>query len=167
MKFLPYENFYLVTPLKPAEVQERLEQNTQAAPGFSFSSMFSQSYDACFSGYVINATFEFKRNINYRNSFLPLISGSTEAWPGGSRVHVKMRLNTAVMIFMCVWLGGVGLACAGVIASGVSDKHFEPAALIPFGMFLFGYALATGGFKYESNKAKTLLLGILGGQIEP
>ena len=70
MPFLPFENFYIITDLKPDEVQARLEKEVEPDKGFSFSGLFSRS-DRNFTGYVVNGTFEFKRVINYRNSFLP------------------------------------------------------------------------------------------------
>jgi hypothetical protein len=167
MKFFPFENFYIITKLQVAEVQHRLENEVEPDTGFSFKDLFSSASSSLyFSGYVLNGTFKFKRVINYRNSFLPEIKGSTETYLDGSRVHVKMRLNTAVLLFMCVWLGGVTLAGIGIMVSSIIDRKFEWAMLLPLGMFAFGYTLATGGFKYESQKAKSKLLEILEGKME-
>jgi hypothetical protein len=165
MIFLPFENFYIITSLNPEQVQDYLQQEVEPGNGFSFKSIFSSSSDKYFSGYVINGTFEFKRVISYRNSFLPQIKGSTEAWINGSRIHVTMRMHIAVIIFMCMWLGGVGLAGVGILLRSFSKGVFEPTTLIPFGMFLFGYVLATGGFKYESSKARNKLVELLNGEI--
>ncbi|WP_448703009.1 hypothetical protein ACFGVR_11715 [Mucilaginibacter sp. AW1-3] len=182
MKYLPYENFYIVTTLKPDEVQERLGlnvttlkpdevqerwgQNVQAVWGFSFNNAFSQSYNTPFSGYVVNGTFEFTRNINYYNPFLPLIKGTTEACTNGSRVHVKMRLHLFVMIFICLWLGATGLFGIPIFIICLIHLNLATPALIPFGMFIFGSVVVTASFKYESGIAKGMLLEILGGRIE-
>jgi len=165
MNFLPFENFYIITSLNPEQVQECLQQEVEPSNGFSFKSLFSSSSGKYFSGYAINGVFEFKRVISYRNSFLPQIKGSTEAWINGSRVHVTMRMHIAVIIFMCMWLGGVGLAGVGILLQSLSKGGFESAEFIPFGMFLFGYALSTGGFKYESSKARNKLVELLNGEI--
>ena len=165
MNFLPFENFYIITSLKPEQVQDCLQQVVEPNNGFSFKSLFSSSSGNYFSGNVINGVFEFKRVISYRNSFLPQIKGATEAWINGSRIHVTMRMHIAVIIFMCMWLGGVGLAGVGILLQSLSKGGFEPTAFIPFGMFLFGYVLSTGGFKYESSKARNKLVELLNGEI--
>jgi len=64
-----------------------------------------------------------------------------------------------------MWMGGVFLAGIGLIAAG-SATGVGPIALIPFGMFLFGYALIMGAFKFESAKAKRTLAQIFQGSIE-
>ncbi len=166
MRFLPFENFYITTSLKPDEVQERLRQEVEPVQGFSFKNIFSASSGAYFSGYVAIGAFEFKRLIYYRNSFLPVIKGTTETWLNGSRVHVKMRMEIAVIVFMCLWLGGVGIAGLAFFVNNISNHEFDAASLIPLGMFIFGYLLATGGFKFESIKAKNKLLELLDGEME-
>ncbi|MGZ3765938.1 MAG: hypothetical protein ACXVB0_13195 [Mucilaginibacter sp.] len=165
MKFFPYEIFYITTSLKPAEVQDRLSKEVEPPQRLSFKNLFSFGSGAYFSGYVVNGTFECKRMINYRNSFLPIIKGTTETYLNGSRLHVKMSMHIAVVIFMCFWLGGVGVFGIGFLLQNYSKGGFEPASLIPVGMFVFGYVLATSAFKFESTKAKDKLLEILDGKI--
>ena len=164
MKFLPFENFYIITNLKPEQVQARLEKEVEPNKGFSFSNLFSRS-DRAFTGYIVNGTFEFKRIISYSNSFLPQIKGSTEPWMNGSRVHIKMRMHNAVIGFMCLWLGMALLFGVGFLVQELNKGPFEVVDLAPFLMFGFGYVLATGGFKFESTKAKNMLLEILNGTI--
>ena len=165
MKFLPFENFYIITSLKPEEVQERLQKEIKPDIGFSFKNLFSSSSDYYFSGYAINGTFRFKRIINYRNSFLPQINGSTETWLNGSRVHVNMRMDVVVVVFMCIWLGGIMFIGIMIMLQDFLKGRFEFASLIPFAMFLFGYLLSTGGFKHESSKARNKLIELLNGEI--
>ena len=165
MNFFPYENFYIISDLKPEQVQEHLQKEVEPVKGFSFRNIFSGSSESYFSGYVVNGTFEFKRIINYRNSFLPQIKGSTETWINGSRVHVKMGMHIAVTVFICIWLGTALLFGVGFLVQELSKGPFEITDLFPFAMFVFGYILATAGFKYESNKAKNKLVEILNGII--
>lgn len=166
MKLLPFEDFYINTNLKPGEVQSSLEKEVEPDKEFSFKNLFITTSDYYFSGYVVNGTFEFKRIISYRNSFLPQIKGSTEAWLNGSRVHIKMRMHTAVIIFMCIWLGFTALFGIGFLIQEMNKRPFEIADLTPCGMFLFGYLLTMGCFKYESVKAKDKLLELLAGNIK-
>jgi hypothetical protein len=165
MNFLPFENFYIITSLKPEEVQDHLQEIVEPDKGFSFSNFLSSSSGYYFTGYVINGTFEFKRIINNRNSFLPQIKGSTETWLNGSRVHIIMRMHIGVTIFMCMWLGFALLFGVGFLIQETKKGPFKIVDLAPFGMFLFGYLLSLGGFKYESNKAKNKLVDLLNGDI--
>jgi len=166
MNFLPFEHFSIVTSLSPAQAQERLEQEVSADTGFSFNKLFS-SPDKYFSGYVANGTFEIKRIINYRNSFLPVIKGSIEFDIDGSRIQVKMQPHILVIVFMCIWLSGTLIGGLAFLTQQLhSSSNFDVTALMPFGMFIFGYLLAMGGFKYEVPKARIKLVELLGGSLE-
>ncbi|MEN7550522.1 hypothetical protein AAG747_21560 [Rapidithrix thailandica] len=65
-----------------------------------------------------------------------------------------MRLHPLVMVFMLIWLGGVGMGCLAVLGSFSKRHNFDSMSLIPFGMLILGYVIVTGGFKYESIKSK-------------
>lgn len=165
MKYLPYENFCITTKLKPAEVQQRLEKEVSTRPG-SFFSFGSREISTYFEGYAINGRFEFERDIKYRNSFLPKITGNTEPWLSGSRVHVKMRMPLAVIVFMCVWLIGAAFGGIIILLAALNTGHTGIVMFAGFGFFLFGYLLMMGGFKRESRDAKKKLLEMLDGEVE-
>ncbi|MCR8558897.1 hypothetical protein KXD93_14670 [Mucilaginibacter sp. BJC16-A38] len=166
MTFLPYENFYIITNLKPEAVQQRLEAEISPGDGSFFKfGMSSSSTATYFEGFAVNGTFKFKRVISYRNSFLPQIEGTTEVYPSGSRVHVKMKMYLFVVIFMCLWICPLGLATIWAVVRAIVDKHIEPNNFVPFAMMLFGYGITMGGFKSESIKAKSKLLEMLDGEI--
>ena len=167
MRYFPYENFYIISKLKPNEVQEKLQEVVSPDSGFIFS---LRGYNTAgpntpFKGYALNGAFEFKPAIIYRNAFLPQIKGSTEAYLDGSRVHVKMTLYIFVMIFMSIWLVGAGLVCLAFVPKFINNKHTE-TDIIPYCMFLFGYLLVTYGFKSESLSSKSFLVELLDGKIE-
>src|SRR6202012_905244 len=130
MKLLPYENFHIITLLKPAKVQGCLEREVEPDAGFSFKGVFSSPSAVYFSGYVVNGTFEFKRIINYRNSFLPRIKGSTESWISGGRVHVKMKMHIAVTIFMCIWLSFALFGGIEILLQELKEGQFVIADLV-------------------------------------
>ncbi|HAL82093.1 MAG TPA: hypothetical protein DCO83_07545 [Mucilaginibacter sp.] len=165
MKFLPYENFYIITRLRPDEAESRLQQEVSPGNG-SFFNFFRSTFTTYFEGYAVNGRFEFKRNINYRNSFLPQIKGTIENGPGGSRVHVKMNMLVFVTIFMCFWLGATGLAAIALITRQFERGQLTAADFVVFIMFLFGYGLTMGSFKFESLKAKSYLVELLDGEID-
>jgi hypothetical protein len=102
MKLLPYENFCIISKLKPEEVQERLQEAVSPDIGYSFylGGLNPLGPNTPFKGCITNNKFAFKPTIIYSNSFLPQITGSIEACDGGSRIHVKMTMYTFVMITM-------------------------------------------------------------------
>lgn len=162
MKYLPFENFVLVTSLSADEVRNRLANNIEPQKNsFIFTSKKNTSKP--YEGSIINNTFKISRIISYRNSFLPVITGEiSQAW-GKTEITVNMKPVIFVQIFMAFWLGGVGLACIGILVAGIIKfkdiihNGFSPAFLGPFGMFIFGYLLITLSFRYESKTSKEFL----------
>jgi len=107
-----------------------------------------------FVGYVKEDSFSLKRNIRYRNSFLPLIRGRIVSTETGTQVKVTMFMHPVVAVFMAFWLWFVG---SGALA--------ETSML--WLMFTFGLALTLGGFFPEVIKAKRMLTeAVLGPEAE-
>lgn len=164
-KFLPFENHVLTTKLSTLEVLKRIEDNME--PDYANIFAFNRKFAKPYSGHTQGLTFTMRRNINYRNSFLPVISGRIETFSRETEIRIKMRLHSFVAFFASFWLGIVGLVCIGVVIAGllhfpvVLHDGFSPAALAPFGMFAFGYLLTTLSFKSESKKSLQFLSGLL------
>ena len=74
---LPFENYVLTTRLSADEVLKRVAANIQQKQAFSFST-FSRNYTKPYTGQITGTTFKMSRNIYYRNSFLPIITGFTD-----------------------------------------------------------------------------------------
>lgn len=165
MPFIPFENFYIISKLTPVEIQSKLEK-VVSRPNNSFRGLFSSNPDTPFSGYVSPKLSLFKPNINYRNSFIPEIQLKAEPYLNGSRIHIKMRLLDFVLVFMCFWMTGAGVACIVTIVNFFSGAGSGAIVFVPFGMLAFAYLLAMGGFKTESIDAKSTLLKVLEGEIE-
>ena len=153
MKFLPTENIIYKTRLKEEEIIRRLSDSIEPEKTFRFG-IFSSGTTKSYEGQINGQTFDIKRIISYRNSFLPRINGIIERDFDGMTIKVKMRLHIFVIVFLCIWCGGVGLGCIAFLTQAFSKSEFNPATLIPFGMLIFVYALTMGSFKYESNKSK-------------
>ena len=158
MKLLPYRKLELYSPMPAATVAQVLGDSVEPTNWFRVGGGMRP-----FEGAVTPPTFEIRRVISYRNSFLPKIRGTITPDGAGSRISITMRLPLAVAIFMTVWLGG---ACFGAFASatvGVSDPVALLPALIPIGMLLFGSVLTLGAFSVEARKAESLLTFLLDG----
>ena len=169
MKYLPFENFVLTTSLSVDEVRNRLSNNIEPRKG-SFISASKTNTSKPYTGSILNNTFKIYRIINYKNSFLPVITGEiTQAW-GKTEITIKMKPVLFVLIFMAFWLGTVGIVCIVILVAAILDfkdiihNGFSPPVLIPFGMFIFGYLLVTLGFKYESSTSKKFLKTLLDAQ---
>ncbi len=168
MKYLPFENITYQTKLETEEILNRINEIIEPKKTFRMTGIFGSSDHKPYEGSINGNTFNLTRIISYRNSFLPRIKGDIVKDFGRTKVNVKMRVNTFVIVFMFIWLGGVGIGCLAVLASGFKfgGQNFEPMTLIPFGMLIFGYALVTGGFKYESLKSKKYLAELFEAEIE-
>jgi hypothetical protein len=159
---LPFENYVLSTKLSVDEVLNRISNNIEKKQSFSFSTV-GHSYTKPYTGQITGTTFTMIRNINYRNSFLPEITGQITTYLGQTQVNIKMRPAIFVLIFISLWLGIVGLVCIGSLLAGfiqirqVLQNGFLPMLLIPFGMFVFGSLLTYFAFKGESKKSQEFL----------
>ena len=153
MKFLPAENIIYKTRLKPKEIIKRLADSIEPAKTFRFR-LFGSNSAKAYEGQINGQAFEIKRIINYRNSFLPRITGSIEQEYDGTTVKVKMRLHVLVLGFLCIWCCVVGFFCISILSFIVRSREFSLPTLIPFGMLLFAYVLTLASFKYESKKSK-------------
>jgi hypothetical protein len=165
-KVLPFENYVLTTRLSSDEVLKRVSDNIQQKQSFSFST-FNRNYAKPYTGQISGTTFTMTRNINYRNSFLPVITGQISTYLGQTQINIKMRPVIVVLIFISFWLGIVGLVCIGMLSAGllqfkqILQNGFSPMLLIPFGMFAFGCLLTHFAFKGESKNSKEFLARIL------
>jgi hypothetical protein len=168
-KYLPFENYVITSKLSVEEIKNRLADNIEPKKNIRLS-VFNRSSNKPYEGQILGDTFTISRIINYRNSFLPVITGQISKFLGKTQINVKMRPVTFVLIFISLWLGVVGLVCLGIILVGliqfkqVLQNGFSPMILIPFGMFLFGCLLTTLAFKAESKKSKEFLNRIFEGQ---
>lgn len=168
-KYLPFENYVLISELSAEELTKRLAANIEPKRNVRFPGSNKNS-NKPYEGQISGDSFTITRVIDYRNSFLPVITGHISATPRKTQINVKMQPTTFVLAFISLWLGIVGLVCLGTIVAGVIQfKHhlrdgFSPAVLVPFGMFLLGYLLTILSFKAESKNAKYFLERLFEGQ---
>src|ERR1700752_528959 len=103
MPLLPHKSYELVSDKTPSEIEAAMR--SAVAPRRSFG---SGAATRPFEGEVGDRTFDVQRAIGYRNSFLPQVRGEIMAAPGGSRISVRMRLRLVLLVFLIMWIGGVG-----------------------------------------------------------
>jgi hypothetical protein len=155
---MPFYRFHIDTIASPQIVTERVRSAVREKPGFReyfWSAWTGKSPDGPpFIGSVQDNSFRIRRDIRYRNSFLPRVWGHIVPTPTGTRTVVTMFMHPFAMVFMTFWLGVVG-------HGAMTDRSASPA--IPWGMFIFGIAICVGSFIPEAMKAKSLLTTVLGG----
>jgi hypothetical protein len=148
---MPFYRFQLQVPLPPDVAQDRIQAITRKP--LSYWASFGSGWRAArnsgrpFQGRLEHHRFRLMRNINHRNSFLPVVRGRIDQEPGGSRVSVILYMDPFVAIFMLGWLAVVGHS-----AWPPTSERFLSA-----GMFLAGLGITLAGFIPEARKARRLL----------
>jgi hypothetical protein len=149
---VPFYRFQIDVNAPPPVVIERLRSIVRDKPTFGESLRkmwsFGKPVSPPFIGSVQGESFKIRRDIRYRNSFLPIIWGRVTQNGVGARVYVTMFIHPIVALFMIFWLGMAGFAAVSARSA---------SSMIPSGMFIFGVALAAGGFIPEAIKAKRLI----------
>ena len=157
MPFYRFE-FEVTEPLDT--VVMRLQSATRPPRGFletlRNSVGASNEPEQPFVGTVGRSSFRIERDIHYRNSFLPRISGSVAPVSRGSRILLTMFIHPLVAVFMLVWL-----SIAGSFVWEALTKDESSNIYFSITMFVFGVLLTLGGFVPEAVKAKRLLIEVV------
>lgn len=163
-KFLPYENITYRTKLKEEEVINRLNNFVEPEKIFRFN-FFGNGSSKSYEGDILGNKFYINRIINYRNSFLPRITGTVRTEVYETTIKVKMRLSIFVVIFLCFWCIATCSFCFLGLFFSYKSNTFYNGSLVPLGMLLFAYCLTMGGFKFESYKSRKHLLNLFEAEI--
>jgi hypothetical protein len=154
---MPLYRFQIQSHLATLAVLERIKALMRETPGFrqSLKESFGLRPDGTppFIGKVDGSEFKCRRDIRYQNSFLPRIAGRVSSDHNGTKTDVIMYLHPLVLVFMLLWLGGVGLGAVAALRQGDGGT----GTLVPMGMFVIGVVLVLGGFYPEAIKARRLL----------
>ena len=165
MKYLPFENFVLITNLSVDEVRKRISDKVEPKNKFLAADTNSNT-TKLYEGSLSADTFTISRIIHYNNTFLPVITGHILPSFGLTEIKIQMRPVTFVLLIMTFLLGSAGLVCIGMLLAGIINikdilqNGVSPTFLIPFGLFLFGYGLISIGFKFESKISKEFLINL-------
>ena len=153
MTFLPFERLTLRTELRSGELYRRLAAAVE--PVRWIRNPFSRDHKP-YEGKISSSGFKITRVIHYRNSFVPIVTGRVRDEGAGCVVEIILRPNVIVVVFMALWLSVVAGGAISIVAE-VSRGRSAVAALVPFGLSVFGYALMQAAFVFESRKAKQFL----------
>ena len=159
MFLLPYENLLLKTNLSIEEQRSRLKKIVGKRRLFSFIPDLRFDY----AGTIENNEFKISRNIGYKNSFKPIIIGKLmDTGYQRTYIHLIMRPNLIVAVFLLFWFGGAFFILFGTLISSspkftVFSIEIYPYVL-PLLFIMFGYGILIFGFKIESNRSKKDLI---------
>ena len=134
------------------EITKILKDNTSPC-----RSVFYRNYDELFNGEILEDSFKIQRNINYRNSFLPVLIGEIKKTDSGSKITIKTRLNLFVIVFLCIWFSVVSLGCLITLFADLKIQF----RFIPYLMLVAGILITILPYKYETKKAKEKLEELL------
>lgn len=162
---MPYHHYQLTTTLTPQQIAQALSDNIRS-PRPTIGDMFSVSFGVIgrwlgrrdtggtWYGVATYQGFKLHRHISYRNSFLPVISGTIRRTSTGSQVDIVMRLHWGV----CLAVGLMVLVGLSMMFDGMSTQTDDTALLLmPIAILVMVSVLAGVGFWTEANKAKRLL----------
>src|SRR2546425_2497227 len=105
--------------------------------GFSFAA--GDDATPPFIGKIEGDSFRVRRDIHYRNSFLPLVWGRISSVPMGTHISVTMFLHPIVALFMAVLFFGVGVGAWGFFHAPRTPVHL--ASIVPGFLLLFWVVL--------------------------
>src|SRR5579862_5389712 len=130
---MPFYAFHIDVPAPPDVVAERVRTAVGRVPTFWQSMKTSwrgpRSSGFPFLGTVRDRSFRIRRDIQYRNSFLPLIRGRIVPTPNGSRVNVLMYMHPISFIFMVGWFGFLIATISKALDANIA-RSYIPLAMI-------------------------------------
>jgi hypothetical protein len=130
MKLWPTDRFEVETTMSVDDVVEALKTKIEPKRWFRLSPSH-----ASFQGTISRDGFKITRIIQYRNSFLPIVTGRFLPGNSGIKVAIRLGLHPLVVAFLCVWFGGVGIAAiAAIFVLLTRQTQAAPLLLIPIGI---------------------------------
>jgi hypothetical protein len=150
MKLFPSQEATLYSALPKAEVLDRLYYNVQP----EHMAFAHKDHPARrFQGHIEGSSFTIKRVIGYRNSFLPVITGSLSELPKGTRINLRLKPMRRIAIIMTLWFGTAILLLIITVIASLTDDGSVIAAFIPLAMLAVGVALQHICFNTECERS--------------
>ena len=168
-KTLPSKSLVYHSLLTKEELLERLRDAVETERSHDLSSrnkINSKSY----LGTIQNGSFNIRRVINYKNSFLPQISGVISEDINGTQIKVEMKLMNFVKFFMIIWFSFcvffVLIFLLVLLFDKKSNSESGFSIIIPLLMLIFASFLVSSGFQSESEKSVKDLEEILKAKVK-
>ena len=157
MSILPHEDYQLITSLPEEEVVELISGQIEPQQTWRLAQFRSNKNQKPYEGVITGNIFKIIRIIRYRNSFLPMISGTIKQQGESTRIHIEMKIMPLATLFITLLIGVILIMGISFLFIGLHDRSFLPAIAVPVIMFGMGYFMVYWGFKLESAKSKKFL----------
>ena len=164
MRILPNETVKYRTRLELHEAIEKLSEVTAPKDPSKFNSPLRKQSKP-YQGLVSNVGFTLLRNIDYRNSFRPIIYGKFKPGTNYLEIDVQMKMHRFVRFFMIFWLSGVSFAFVASTYGVIRDSSPGFAMVLPVVMLLAGYFISKIAFGIESRQSTADLQKFLNAEI--
>ena len=158
---MPISSFQVDVNAPPSVVVERLRAVVEPPSWLGFRTPWSpRDPSHPFIGTVRDSSFEIRRDIRSRNSFLPIVRGRISPTPMGTRVEVAMSIPLFSAIFVVIFFVAAAklmIAFNPGIVNSVPVVTDTFGFLITLGAMLIVVAMFAWGFFPEVAKARELL----------
>jgi len=161
MKFVPYDQFYIISPLSPEEVKRRINDSLilKEGPFLPLPPLLRWKLK-------INE-FEIVPQIKgRRNSFTSKVKGVITTEATGSRIKIKMTMVTLVLLLLLSFFAFITISSINWLMKPLPGGQLAIARYVPFAAELWLYSIATIAFKKDGRYSMERLLEILEGHIE-
>ncbi|MBS1581736.1 MAG: hypothetical protein JST66_05980 [Bacteroidetes bacterium] len=126
---LPFhcDRYSFSSPLAAEEIISQMQK--ESGTGRHFEALEPVAPGAAW----LNTHFRTRPNIDYRNSFLPVLEMRIQPASGGSEVAVSCRMHRGIQWFTAIWLTPLAVwILFGIIS--LLRGSFEPIFLVPLAM---------------------------------
>ena len=155
--FLPYKRIVISTSLTTENCVSLI--SAAISPNRTINTWFSSSSKE-FEGSVNEQGFKIQKVIHNRNSFLPVLNGKFIQFEKGTKIEVRLSLDTLVLVFTSFWLAGMGgfflLLVIDSISAGVPNKDMW----YPLGAIGFFYFMILVGFGSYAKRTEEFITNL-------
>ncbi len=99
----PWRRFVMISRLPPAQVVAAMREATEPRRRHRFAAPGEEGFEGTVAAdkFLVNRIVGYRE---YRNAFVPFITGRIQPARGGSRIVITMRPHLLVLAFMAPWM---------------------------------------------------------------
>ncbi|WP_026470715.1 hypothetical protein [Alkanindiges illinoisensis] len=147
MKLIPYFVYKKISDRRRDEIIQFLKSNSTADDYSLFT--HQKTNNLLISRMITDNNFIVRRNINYRNSFLPIALGRIIEINNKTYINISVRMHWLIIIFSTIWFTPLFFAFIALLYIDTVSIEF---ILGVFGLIIGGYLLIQVSFWFEAQK---------------
>ncbi|MCJ8352069.1 hypothetical protein [Moritella sp.] len=152
MKLIPHSKCSFFVQLDKSECKERLSRHIGKV---SYNNWKREPVSA-FSGKLDVDGFKVRRNIDYKNGFIPILSGIFVPESDGTNIEITAKMSTGTILLMSAFYSFISIPLMGALYT--DSIMFK---IIPMFMMVFGWVLINTAFWYEQPRSISKLKDLL------